>query len=142
MRLVRIENSWLRVRAIANADTIENGFGMPRLRLQDFELGVAVLAVETGTLNRSASILIRAGFSSRLAAIKTVTDTGAIFSTSFELQQWLESEAVSEWSAIAGWPTPETRQMWLSFIQSFTPREGGAWADRRYSPRRVAAHKF
>ena len=79
----------IRVRGIANGDIIEGEFG---LRLEDYELGLAVPAVETGTVNRSASLLIQAGFASRLAAIKAVTDTGASFSTSFELQQWLVSK--------------------------------------------------
>jgi hypothetical protein len=64
-------------------------------QLDDFELGLAVSAVETGTMNRSASILIQAGFASRLAAIKAVNDTAATFSNGFELQQWLESEPVT-----------------------------------------------
>ena len=118
----------IRVRGIANADAIGD-FGT---RLNDFELGLAVPAVETGTLNRSASILIQAGFSSRLAAIKAVTDTGATFSTSSELHQWLISEAVATWSEVPDWPTPETRAMWLAFIQGFTPRENSTWAARRY----------
>jgi hypothetical protein len=46
----------IRVRATANGDTV--GVGLP---LDEHELGLAVPAVETGTLNRSASILIQAG---------------------------------------------------------------------------------
>ena len=53
----------LRVRAAANGDVV----GMFALALDDYELGLAVPAVETGTMNRSASILIQAGFNSRLA---------------------------------------------------------------------------
>ena len=116
----------IRVRGIANGDVIGD-FG-----LGDFELGLAVPAVETGTVNRSASLLIQAGFSSRLAAIKAVTDSGASFSTSTELQQWLVSEAVTSWTAVTDWPTVETRGMWLAFIQRFTPRESSTWADRRF----------
>ena len=78
----------IRVRAAANGDTVGVDF-----LLEDHELGLAVPAVETGTLNRSASILIQAGFNSRLAAIKAVTDTGATFQTGQELRQWLNSEA-------------------------------------------------
>ena len=40
----------IRVRAAANGDTIGE------ISLEDHELGLAVPAVETGTLNRSASI--------------------------------------------------------------------------------------
>jgi superfamily II DNA/RNA helicase len=116
----------IRVRAAANGDTI-GGF-----LLDDYELGLAVLAVETGTLNRSASILIQAGFNSRLAAIKAVTDTGATFQTGQELRQWLNSEAVAAWSAQPDWPTAETKAMWTEFVQSFSPRENRTWADRRY----------
>jgi hypothetical protein len=119
----------IRVRGIANGDILEGEFG---LRLEDYELGLAVPAVETGTVNRSASLLIQAGFASRLAAIKAVTDTGASFSTSFELQQWLVSEAIASWTAVPDWPTAETRGMWLAFLQGLTPRESRIWAHRRY----------
>lgn len=116
----------IRVRAAANGDTI-GGF-----LLDNYELALAVPAVETGTLNRSASILIQAGFNSRLAAIKAVADTGAIFQTGQELRQWLNSEAVAAYSAQPDWPTAETKAMWMEFAQSFTPRENRTWADRRY----------
>jgi hypothetical protein len=118
----------IRVRAAANGDTV----GVFDLPLEAHELGLAVPAVETGTLNRSASILIQAGFNSRLAAIKAVTDTGATFQTGQELRQWLNSEAVAAWSAQPDWPTAETKAMWTDFVQSFTPRENRTWADRRY----------
>lgn len=90
----------IRVRASANGDTVGE-FG---LTLDDYELGYAVAAVETGTVNRSAAILIQAGFNSRLAAIKAVADTGTNFSTGHELRQWLASEAVVAWSAQSDWP--------------------------------------
>lgn len=118
----------IRVRAAANGDTV----GIFALPLEDHELGLAVPAVETGTLNRSASILIQAGFNSRLAAIKAVQDTGANFSTGQELRQWLNSEAVVTWSAEPNWPTLETKAMWTDFVLSFTPSENRTWADRRY----------
>ncbi|KAK0331909.1 hypothetical protein LTR94_027044, partial [Friedmanniomyces endolithicus] len=118
----------IRVRAAANGDTV----GVFDLRLEDHELGLAVPAVETGTLNRSASILIQAGFNSRLAAIKAVTDTGATFQTGQQFRLWLNSEAVAAWSAQPDWPTAETKVMWVDFVQSFTPRENRTWTDRRY----------
>ena len=70
----------IRVRAAAHGDTID---GLP---MTDFELGYAVAAVETGTLNRTASILIQAGFNSRLAAIKAVVDTIATFENGQQLR--------------------------------------------------------
>ena len=56
----------IRVRGIGNGDAIGD------FALDDFDLGSSLAAVETGTVNRSAAILIHAGFTSRLAAIKAV----------------------------------------------------------------------
>lgn len=118
----------IRVRASANGDTIGDiGF-----TLDDFELGYAVAAVETGTINRSAAMLIQAGFNSRLAAIKAVTDTGTNFQTGDELRLWLQSESVAAWSAQPNWPTTETRDMWVAFTKSYEPAESLVWTDRRY----------
>ena len=116
----------IRVRAAANGDTIGD------ILLDDYEVGLAVPAVETGTLNHSASILIQAGFNSRLAAIKAVTDTGATFQTGQELRLWLNSQGVTAWSAQPNWPTAETKSMWAEFALSFAPHENRTWADRRY----------
>ncbi|WP_445372060.1 DEAD/DEAH box helicase [Methylomonas sp. HW2-6] len=117
----------IRVRGVANGDTIDG-----LLSLEDYELGFAVAAVETGTLNRSAAILIQAGFNSRLGAIKAVADSEATFQTAQELRHWLGSDDLAAWSARPDWPTPETREMWVEFAQSFTPRANRVWADRRY----------
>jgi len=118
----------VRVRAVANGDVV----GDEGLALDDYELGLAVSAVETGTMNRSSSILIQAGFNSRLAAIKAVTDTAATFSTGQGLREWLNSGVVVALNAQPDWPTVETKEMWTEFVQSYTPRESQTWADRRY----------
>ena len=118
----------VRVRAAANGDVVgENGFA-----LEDHELGLAVPAVETGTINRSASILIQAGFTSRLAAIKAAIDTRATFTTGRELRAWLNSDAIAAWSALPDWPTAETKWMWTNLVQSFMRYENRTWSDRRY----------
>ncbi|SDH40588.1 DEAD/DEAH box helicase [Paraburkholderia phenazinium] len=116
----------IRVRAEANGDTVGE------LPLDVYELRLAVASVEAGTLNRSATILIQAGFNSRLAAIKVATDTRATFQTAHELRHWLNSEALAAWSEKPDWPTPETREMWMEFAQSFIPQANRVWADRRY----------
>jgi hypothetical protein len=69
----------IRVRAATHDDIVDG------MSIADYDLGYAVSAVETGTLNRSASILIQAGFNSRLAAIKAVTDTGATFESGLSI---------------------------------------------------------
>ncbi|GAB2883683.1 hypothetical protein GCM10027093_18280 [Paraburkholderia jirisanensis] len=116
----------IRVRAAANGDTVDD------ILVDDYELGLVVPAVETGTLKRSSSILIQAGFNSRLAAIKAVADTGATFQNGWELRRWLKSEAVGERNAQPDWPTAETKAMWTDFVQSFSPHESRIWAKRSY----------
>ena len=118
----------VRVRAAANGDVV----GENDLALDEYELGLAVPAVETGTMNRSASILIQAGFNSRLAAIKAVTDTGATFTTGRELRSWLDSDVVAAWSAQPDWPTAETKTMWTNLVQSFVLHDNRTWSERRY----------
>lgn len=118
----------VRVRAAANGDLVGD-FG---LALDNYELGLAVSAVETGTMNRSASILIQAGFNSRLAAIKVVNDTAATFTTGQELRAWLLSPVVAGLSSQPNWPTAETRKLWLDFTQNFTLRDDQTWTERHY----------
>jgi len=117
----------LRVRAAANKDVVN------MIEVGDYELGLAVPAIETGTMNRSASILIQAGFNSRLAAIKVVTNTAATFTTAAELRAWLRLPYLAIWSAQPDWPTAETRDIWLEFIREFTPSANQTWGQRNYS---------
>ena len=119
----------VRVRAEANGDVV----GDDGLTLDDYELGLAVSAVETGTMNRSASILIQTGFTSRLAAIKAVADTGATFTTGDDLRSWLNSDAVIDLSARPDWPTAETKVMWTKLVQSFMQRDSRTWRNRRHA---------
>lgn len=116
----------IRVRAVANGDTIS------RIPIEEYELGLAVAAVETGTMNRSASILIQAGFNSRLAAIKVINDTGATFQTGRGLRQWLNSQEIAAWNALPDWPTAEMKEIWVEFVKSCVPGEDKIWDERRY----------
>lgn len=83
-------------------------------------------------MSRSASLLIQAGFSSRLAAIKAVVDTAATFVTLAELQAWLDSDIVTAFSQVANWPTAETAGLWTAFRTDFVPAEKRTWIERRY----------
>ena len=116
----------IRVRAVANGDRLGN------FSMEDFELGLAVPAVETGTLNRSVSYLVQAGFNSRLAAIKAVVDTGATFSSGEELRAWLRTAVVKEWTATPDWPTAATKPMWLEWVFGFVPTDNRTWEERRF----------
>lgn len=116
----------IRVRASANGDRIGD------FLIDDFELGLAVPAVETGTLTRAASYLMQAGFNSRLAAIKVVADTGASFASSAELRAWLKSDAVRQLTATPDWPTAATKPIWLEWVFGFVPPDNRTWSDRRF----------
>jgi len=118
----------IRVRAHANADDVGGELG--EMTIDDFEVGLAVPAVETGTLNRCAAMLMQAGFTSRLAAIKAVTDTGAEFTNSFELNAWLNSDEVCALGEDANWPTPDSHMLWTEFTASYTPPERRIWSIR------------
>ncbi|ACX87390.1 DEAD/DEAH box helicase domain protein [Pectobacterium parmentieri WPP163] len=119
----------IRVRAIANGDIVDD----EGLTLDAFELGPAVAAVETGTLNRAASLLIQAGFNSRLAAIKAVKDSDADFISGRGLREWLRSDLIVAWGELPDWPTPETHRMWIDFTRVTNPADDQTWSLRRYT---------
>jgi hypothetical protein len=118
----------VRVRALAVGDLLESGFG-----LGDYETGLAVPAVETGTLNRAAAVLMQAGFTSRLAAIKAVTDTGATFTDYGGLKAWIGLEVIVRLTATPDWPTAATSEIWRAFLATFTPPERVKWTNWTYS---------
>ncbi len=112
----------VRVRGLAHV----NPFG-EEPDLSAYELGFAVAAVETGTMDRSASYLIQAGFGSRLAAIKAVTDGGGEFTKGSELLLWLRSPVVEDLGRDPAWPSPETQILWKQFVSAFDVPAGRAW---------------
>ena len=117
----------VRVRAIANGELLESGITM-----EDVELGIAVAAVETGTLNRSAAVLMHAGFSSRLAAISAVIETGAHFTTMSGLRRWLRSNNVASRLDTPEWPTEQSHGLWLQFVESLAPARRRTWLKRKH----------
>jgi superfamily II DNA/RNA helicase len=119
----------IRVRAIANGDTINDD----GVTFEDLELKLAVAAVETGTMSRSAAILMQAGFSSRLAAIKAVNDTNAQFESGGQLRAWLSSDEVAALTNAGDWPTTETAAMWQEYRASFSPAAQSVWTERLYT---------
>jgi hypothetical protein len=120
----------IRVRGLANNDHVD--LAEMKFALSDFDLSYAVPAVETGTMNRAAAVLMQAGFNSRLAAIKAVRDTNAAFVNIAGLRDWLQSEEVKAVSAHPDWPTSETARLWTSFVADFAPPAERTWSQRRY----------
>lgn len=112
----------VRVRGLAHDDRIGDG-----PTLADFDLDRAVAAVETGTLKVSATVLIKTGFSSRIAAIKVVTDCGGTFTTVSELRRWVGSDIVKEMGTNLDWPTPKTHDLWQTFVEGLQVGQRSAW---------------
>jgi superfamily II DNA/RNA helicase len=117
----------VRVRALAHSDPIGD------FTIDAFELGYAVAAVETGTLNRSAALLIRSGFASRLAAIKATTDLKAKLETPSDLRKWLRTTEVRQAGIDEGWPTPETHRLWVEYISGYAHSKTRKWAERTFT---------
>jgi superfamily II DNA/RNA helicase len=112
----------IKVRAQANADVIEDG-----LTIEDYETDLLVPAVENGTLNRSAALLMQAGFNSRNAAIRAVETTNASFINGRQLKAWLKSDEVFDLAIAFDWPTPETSNLWWDFVREFEPNSESTW---------------
>jgi len=112
----------IRVRAQANEDVIVDG-----TTIEDYELDLVVPAIENGTLNRSAAMLMQAGFNSRQAAIKAIDTTNASFTNSRQFKTWLDSNLVFDLAMGFDWPTPETSSLWWVFIEEYQPRSKTIW---------------
>jgi hypothetical protein len=116
----------VRVRALAHLEPLED-----KEPASDVDSGEAVAAVETGTLNQSAALLMRAGFNSRLAAIEAVITTNATFLTVQRLRVWLKSPAVLSKEVSPLWPTAESRGMWDSFKTNLSATTLRAWSESK-----------
>lgn len=101
----------VRVRATAHEDPIGVSWTFPT----DGH-GLAVAALETGTLGRPAAVLMQAGFSSRAGALAAVEVAGGTFTTMAELHQWMNSEDVRQRANDGHWPTASSHELWLGFI--------------------------
>lgn len=98
--------------------------------------GAAATAVETGTFNKSASVLIRAGFDHRLAALQAVVSTGAEFDSAVEMRRWIRGLDASV-AYDESWPTPESRLAWDTFVSQAGRRRHRRWRRDAYDVRNV-----
>ncbi len=113
----------IRVRAQANEDVIVDG-----TTIDDYEIGLLIPTIENGTLNRSAALLMQAGFNSRKAAIYAIDSTGASFTNGRELSMWLDSDELADLTRRGNWPTPETSSLWVKFISEYKPASETTWS--------------
>ncbi|WP_341668220.1 DEAD/DEAH box helicase [Alcaligenes sp. SDU_A2] len=119
----------VRVRAEAHQDILSTD-----ITLASYEGGRAVGAVETGTMSVAAATLIKAGFSSRLGAIKAVNDTNASFGSLRGMMSWLSLDAVQVLQRNPNWPTSESHELWLEFIQPhIDDNQVQTWSHKTYS---------
>lgn len=112
----------VRVRGLVHNDEIEDGF-----TLADYPLDFAVAAVETGTLKIPATVLMKSGFGSRIAAIKAVNDGNATFTDAKGLRNWIGSDLVKRLDQDSTWPTPETHDLWHQFVGNLREGRRLAW---------------
>lgn len=112
----------VRVRAQANEDIISDG-----TKIDDYDMSLVVPAVENGTLNRSAALLMQAGFNSRLAAIYAVQSKKATFTNVRELRRWIALLEFFNPIDRSTWPTPETSDLWRRFVNEFQPISKIKW---------------
>lgn len=112
----------VRVRATAHEEPVGDLWA-----LVTDEHGLAVAALETGTLNRSAALLMQAGFSSRAGALAAVTAGDGTFTTVSELHQWMNSEEVRRRADDSHWPTVSSHDLWVGFIGRSTAAPERTW---------------
>ena len=89
--------------------------------------GMAALAVESGSCNRSVIVLLRAGLNSREAAFEAARSTGAEFEDYPGLLRWLGSEEVELFCADDEWPTPRSRHAWRQFYDNVAKGNRRKW---------------
>lgn len=116
----------VRVRAQANEDIIVDEL-IADATIDDYQVGLVTPAIENGTLNRSAALLMQAGFNSRNAAIHAVTSTNAGFSDNHQFKVWLNSKEVIDRAMRSDWPTSETAELWRAFYQEYGVHSDATW---------------
>ncbi len=84
-------------------------------------------AIETGTVSLQQALLIQCGLGSRIAASKALADCPGDYDNFKGLRKWLFSEEVVEAAFNSNWPSPETRQAWVSFVDSQQAVEKIKW---------------
>ena len=97
--------------------------------------GLAALAVEAGSCDRSVILLLRAGLNSREAAFQAVESTGAAFENRAGLMTWLASGEVQALHADESWPTLQGRHAWLQFFEDETKGTRRSWSRETQSLR-------
>jgi hypothetical protein len=86
--------------------------------------GRAALALETGTMNLSAAVLLQAGLASRVAAFEALRICPGDFTDRNGMRDWLWSADVLQESRRRDWPTPDTHDIWHDFVSGSGTGDG------------------
>lgn len=89
--------------------------------------GLAAMATETGSVVRPVITLLRSGLGSREAAHAAVESTDASFLDRAGMLEWLFSNEILAWRQDDEWPTPETRSVWVRFVNSAAAGDRQQW---------------
>lgn len=76
---------------------------------------------------RSAAILLQAGLGSRAAALAAIKDIAADFTDYDGMREWLRSPGVKFAAEHPHWPTPETSDLWRTFMIAMSSDAVGEW---------------
>jgi hypothetical protein len=94
----------------------------------DLRYGYSAMALEFGTSNMAAALLMRLGLRSRVSAHAVVDFFRLRLRSSLELEMWLQSEQADDASSLVAWPTDEAHFAWNDFQASYSRRS--RWRSR------------
>jgi superfamily II DNA/RNA helicase len=86
-----------------------------------------VAVIEAGTFSTQEALLLQTGLSSRIAARRALEQCPAEFETIHDMRNWLFSDPVVKASGSADWPTPDSREAWLSYVESQRAAQRNRW---------------
>lgn len=95
--------------------------------------GLGPRAVEAGSTNESAIVLIGSGLGSREAARIAVKDTSASFFDHDSMLTWLRADRVERRTANPDWPSGITRNSWIRFYEQRHKAKLSAWKRKMFS---------
>jgi hypothetical protein len=95
--------------------------------------GRAAVALETGTPDYCAALLIQNGLPSRIAAMKAVSDCPGDFADIKGMRRWVHSHCIAEKQSDPNWPTPETASLWRTFISGLVVSRTAKWTIQKGS---------
>lgn len=93
------------------------------------EARLAATAVQTGTLSRTASLLVQLGFSSRLGAVAAAAEMGGSISDRYEMFKRLQSSELQELINKISWPTADSHELWVEFVNKFEVDVENDWSE-------------